>query len=221
MIIIHGDDYPNSRKFLNQLLSKVSSTNQEIIRLQAKEIDLTAIRQILDSPGLFSISKLIFTLPQSKFRKNLLSILSNHQQADLILYQPNLIKPSNLAYFPKASVSVFKPDPVIFKFLESLKPNNSRPSLSFYYRLNESYESDEYLLAMLVRQIRLLIQTKDAIDLPMPPWQAKKLRSQAALFSLSHLLRLHRLLYQADLSLKTGTVNLSTEDRLVNFLLNL
>jgi len=72
-----------------------------------------------------------------------------------------------------------------------------------------------YLLAMIVRQFRIMIQVKDLAergvhpnDIParlgMKPFVARKGLSQAAKFSVSQLETIHRRLWETDLSIKTG-----------------
>jgi DNA polymerase-3 subunit delta len=103
----------------------------------------------------------------------------------------------------------------IFEMADALgRRDGPRASRLLHRMLDGGYEP-LYLLAMIVRQFRIMIQVKDLAkrgvhpsDVParlgMKPFVARKGLSQAAKFSMRQLEAIHRRLWEADLAIKTG-----------------
>jgi len=227
MIIIHGDDTANSRQFLNQQIDIFKKQNLEIVRLEADSLSPATLEQNLNSQSLFGSDKAIvifsfFKLNSSKNKDALKQILIKNQTKEIILYEEKQTNANSLKIFDKAQIKLFKPNPIIFKFLESLRPNNQNQIISYFKQLEEAGEPPELIFAMLVRQIRLLLTAKDAPEkLKLAPWQKQRLISQATNFSLSKIISLHTQLYEIDKSIKTGQTILELKTLLFNFLIQL
>lgn len=103
----------------------------------------------------------------------------------------------------------------VFEMTDALgRRDGPRASRLLHRMLNSGYEP-LYLLSMIVRQFRIMIQVKDLAergvhpkDIParlgMRPFVARKGLSQAAKFSMPQLEAIHRKLWEADLAIKTG-----------------
>lgn len=222
MIIIHGDDLVNSRAHLNELIAKTGET-RTISRFAADRLDPTTLTQLLQSRTLFGQEPLLvieggLTLAKSKNKDLLLDLLRTTTPADVILYEDRQLSATALKTFPKAKVYEYKPAALIFKFLESLRPNNASVCLQILSQLEDSRQPAELIFFMLVRQVRLLIQALHPAEMKGAPWQVQRLSSQARLFGEIGLLQLHDQLYHLDQQLKTGQNNLDLSLQLFNLI---
>jgi DNA polymerase-3 subunit delta len=105
----------------------------------------------------------------------------------------------------------------IFALVEALGEAALPRRLAALDHLLDLGEPPARILAMLARQLRLLIRYKEtaphtspadlAKKLKLAPWQVKNLGKQAQNFSLKALKSHLNLLHQADLSFKTSTAN--------------
>ncbi|HIE38040.1 MAG TPA: DNA polymerase III subunit delta [Anaerolineales bacterium] len=109
---------------------------------------------------------------------------------------------------------------VVFDLVDALGRRDGRVAVSTLQRLLDDGESPMGILAMIVRQFRLLIQVKElsqagenpasiARTLRLHPFPARKLYTQAANFTAAQLERIYRHLLETDLQIKSG--NLAVE----------
>ena len=209
MIIIHGEDIVAGRNHLNEEIERLKSRSSEVKKYEARGLDLTTLTQALEGMTLFGqqptiVVEGLFSLPKSKSKEILTDFLAKYHDRDVILYDDRALTPTMLKPFPKAKFFEHKPASIIFTFLESLKPGNGANSLKLLIKLEESSQPAELIFAMLVRQVRLLIQALDPANLKAAPWQKNKLMSQSRAFGERGLLKLHDQLYKIDKDLKTG-----------------
>lgn len=212
MEILHGESVVQSRQALQKKLDLARSQNQEIVRLEAKKSQLVDFKQALETLSLWSAGRLVivenfFSQPVSRGQKEILAYLKTlPAAANLVFWENKKIDGRRLKALSLAKVSYFKLAPVIFRFLESIRPGNSREMLTLNLQCVHS-DSAEMVFYMLCRQIRLLILAKDLGGQglqPMPFWMAGKLLRQAENFSLEQLLFIHEKLLQIDSEQKTG-----------------
>lgn len=138
----------------------------------------------------------------------------------LILWEQAQIAPAQvktLAAF--ARIEVFKPEPVIFRFLDSLTPNSKTP-----LRILEDLQNEDPTVAYsyplmwhLSTRILLMILAKMDANLalagrisgrPLAPWQWDKIKMQARPFDLETLKNFFKGALIVDLLIKTGKTNL-------------
>ena len=103
----------------------------------------------------------------------------------------------------------------IFAMVDALGRRDGEKAARLLHRLLEEGQHPLALLAMIVRQFRLLIQVKEltgagarteaiARRLRLHPFVARKLYAQAQNFSTAQLERIYRYLLETDLAIKTG-----------------
>lgn len=218
MIIIHGDDTVSARNHLNDLVARARQKDEDVRRFDAGGLDLTQLTQVLEGLTLFGKEPLLvidglFSLTKSKNKEGLLEFLKKYQQRNVVFFEGKAISAATLKAFPEAEVKEHKPAAIIFTFLESLRPGSSQKSLPLLSDLEQAGEPSELIFAMLVRQVRLLIQAQQPHTLKVAPWQKNRLTSQARAFGEDALLNLHEKLYRIDKGIKTGKnpVDLSTQ----------
>ena len=192
---------------------------------EAAELDPTNLRQETQSTNLFGDSKCLIIKDllsgnKAKQKDLLVDILFQSSGTDIILFETKKISDTVLKPFSEAKIESYNINPVIFKFLDLLRPGNTNNLLGGWNRLMVLNHEPEYVFSMLVRQIRLLIQAKSGPSyLKLSPYPKKLIITQATFFDLFHLLDLHQILYQIDKKIKTGTSALPIDQLLLQFFL--
>lgn len=212
IVVIHGDNIVISRKKLTDL--KEGFTGGEVLHLQGDGTSITDVVQVFESQSLFDKRRLIVLERFIETKdKALIASIVNHLKNDLahevIFWEPKEIKKELLALLPKhAEVFFFKQEQLLFQFLDSIWPGNTKKILSLLYEVRKR-EEDELLLYMLVRQFRLLLAMTTHASISeakrLAPWQQQKLERQARQFGEEKLTLLYKKLFQIERGVKTGT----------------
>lgn len=223
MIILHGDDSNRSYQRLQILTNVFKQKGLEVISFDSTELNITDLRQELSSTQLFGSSKCIVikNLLGSSKTKNLqkiIDVLNNETNHEIVIWENKKITISALKKLPKGKIEDFTISPVIFKFLDSLKPNNTNAILLSWKKLQQDGIEPEFVFAMVVRQIKLLIQSINGSSfLKLAPYPKQLINRQAKYFDLNHLLDLYKRLYEIDEKIKTGVGSNSINNLLTNF----
>ena len=223
MIILHGEDANKSYGRLTGLTEELKSKNFEIVTRDAAEIDITILRQEVGSSGLFGSSKCfviknLISGTKSKNKDNLIDVLNQTTDHEIILWENKALTATILKKFPNAKNEVFTISPVIFKFLDSLRPLNTRNILLAWKKLLADGTEPEFAFAMIVRQIKNLVQAKSDVSfIKLAPYPASLINHQASYFTLDHLLDLYKRLYDIDIKIKTGSGSNTIDNLLTNF----
>ncbi len=109
----------------------------------------------------------------------------------------------------------------LFEFTDAVAQRDARRGMSILRRLLDEGYPPLVLLTMLARQVRILLQVKElqgqgypaprmARELGLHPYVVEKALRQALSLSFPTLERMHRLLLEADLAIKTGAQNPET-----------
>jgi DNA polymerase III delta subunit len=211
--ILHGNNIVASRKALETQINQAKARGvKETIRLNGKKIELTDLKQALETRSLFGQEKLVvienlLSLPASSQKKVLVKYLTNiNFEINLILWEEKLLTASQLSSLKAAKAQSFKISPKIFKFLDSIAPKNTKIMLTLLKEAKK-LDSQEMIFYMLTRRISSLIIASDlgAKGLTsMQSWQKTRLLQQAKKFSLSNLIEFYNKLFDLDLQFKTG-----------------
>lgn len=105
----------------------------------------------------------------------------------------------------------------IFEMVDALGERDMRSALGLLERLIQSREP-RFAFAMIVRQIRLLIMAREALEagsdaqaaLDIHPYVARKVTKQARNFEMAQLEALHSSMLKLDLDSKSGRADLVT-----------
>lgn len=223
MIILHGEDANKSYGRLTLLIEELKSKQFEIVTQDATEIDVTNLRQEISSSGLFDtpkcfVIKNLLSGTKSKNKDKLIEVINQVTDHEVILWENKGLGVTILKKFPKAKIESFSIDPVIFKFLDSLRPMNTKNILLSWNKLLNEGTEPEFIFAMTARQIKLLIQAKSGPSyIKLAPYPARLIAQQATYFTLDHLLDLYTKLYDIDVKIKTGTGGNTIDNLLTNF----
>lgn len=226
--IIHGSDTAASRKYFNDQKQQHPAS----VHLEADEVTITDLTQILESGGLFGESKVIFIeqLLTKKKRsadlKGIATYLSGKADENtIILWEGKELEAASLKLFKKATPRIFKLPQTLFQLLDAMKPQNTSQILSLFHKTIETTEV-EMVFFMLIRHFRLLLALSDANDNEqiddikrMQDWQKTKLKRQATFFTATQLLKNYQQLYKLEVGQKTGTLTSSLTTAIDFFLL--
>ncbi|MCL2110452.1 hypothetical protein FWH30_02640 [Microgenomates group bacterium] len=147
------------------------------------------------------VSEHLHSLPMGKRRTGLIDELSELYRSglveDLLLIEKKKLTALMLKKFSGAKVELFEPSKLMWRFLGNLDFND-------YQTLIEKEGLEPfYILAMVNRQINLLIQVKSEHPMRMAPWQMRSLEEQARKFSLKQLLAARHELVEIEYRAKT------------------
>ncbi len=226
--IIHGDDIVSSRNYFQE--KKREDANS--ISLNASTLQITDLAQNMQGSGLFGsistifIEDLLTRLKKTKETKEIIDfIIKNHKESNIFLWEGKEIKKNDLLLFKDAIVRSFKLPKTIFIFLDSLRPDNLRNTISLFHKTLEEGINIELIFFMLQRQARLLLALSDnnskySIEeiMRLAPWQRSKLERQAKLFTQESLKNIYSKLFKIEFAYRTGGLNLSLAQA-VDFLL--
>jgi DNA polymerase III delta subunit len=226
--ILHGDDQVKSRNELKAI--QESHKGVETTILDGKKLELTALREVIESGSMFAENKIIiienFFSSRGK-NEEMLNYLKNESSPhEIIFWEAKEVNRSILAKLPLAKVNLFKLPVIIFKLLDSLRPGNSKFMLSLLEQALKN-SPPEIVLFMLVRQIRLLLLAKEKSFLgvkdceKLAPWQRDRLTRQANLFSLDYLLNLYKKLEEIEYQKNTGQNSFVLKKTLELFILSM
>jgi len=106
----------------------------------------------------------------------------------------------------------------IFEMVDALSSGDVRNALQLFHQLLEE-EEESRLFSMIIRQFRLLLQTREILDesgnlktvmtdLGLTQYPAQKMIGQARRFSITQLEQIYRRLLEIDEGLKTSQVTL-------------
>lgn len=224
MIILHGEDTTKSYAKLVLFTDEKKLKNVEVITRDYSEIDTTYLRQELGSKGLFGndkcfVIKNLLSGNKSNNKEKLIEIISKNTDRDIILWENKAITVSILKHFKEAKIEIFTVSPIIFKFLDCLRPTNTSNILTSWKKMIIEKTEPEFIFAMLVRQIKLLIQAKTGPEnLKLAPYPMRLITSQATCFQIEHLLNLYNMLFEIEVKIKTGKSTANIEYLLYHFL---
>lgn len=230
MLILHGENRVQSRRVLNEKIKFFQEREREVIKLDGKKIDLTAVKEACETKSLFGRNRLVviegfFSRAKSGQKTEIENYFQElPDETDIIFWEEKGLTPRQLDKFPpQAQKYLFKIEPIIFKFLDSLSPGNPRQSLDLLCQCQKR-ESPEMIFYMLCRQIRLLLLAKDLGRRglrELPFWMQDKFLRQSHYFTLEQLLGIHQKLLQIDSDQKKGRALMSLSFQLDLLIANL
>jgi len=113
-------------------------------------------------------------------------------------------------------------DENIFAFTDAISNRNKAQALDLFEKEIEAGVADSYLLHMIIRQFRILMQVRQALDqgatsrkitsyLRLHPFVVQKASTQVRSFSLQVLKKIFSRLVEIDKKIKTGQSDFKTE----------
>lgn len=223
--LLFGDRDEGILNRLGQLREEIGG---EFIELSGINLEKGKLLQTFETKSLFEEKR---TVILSDFLESLedLKNLNMVDEFNLILCEKKKLtqkqKTIILELFKKVKVEEYSQPLMVFKFLESIKPNNTREMLALFHQYLKS-EAVEVIFVMIVRQIRLLLLCKASERQSneewktLSSWQASNFEQQAKYFDELSLKKLLRNLLEIDFNIKSGN-ELNLEGCLDSFLLSI
>lgn len=204
--LIHGEDKEKAYLRYRELVDGSKKKGFEII-------NLTDIKNI-SGQSLFE-DKIVFTLLNASkikltdwkwLNKNAASYNSN-----LLIYFDGNSPVGVLKQLPKnASIQKFDLPKIVFTFLDSIYPTNSKRILSLLNDLIKN-EPIELVFHLLSRHLRDLYWSKVSFEtMDLPDWRILKLKKQSDKFELEDLKNFINYLSEIDIKTKTSDEDLKS-----------
>lgn len=230
LTIIHGENIVKSRLELEKI--KKQNQEKEIILVDGRKINLTVLKEALESGSMFKADRLViiedlFSIRSKiELEKIINYIVSKQYSSELILWEKESLTKTLLTKLKADQALEFKPEQMVFKFLDSLKPGNVQESLILLAKLLKTDEP-EIVIFMIIKRFRLLLLIKDKItsgtdDLnKLASWQISNLTKQANYFTLESLVQIYHQLLEIDAAQKTGQASFNLKKTLELFITNI
>src|SRR5260221_12151798 len=182
--ILHGDNEPHMHAELVKRITFAREKNVDVIRLDAKKIEITHLETAIGTDALFSTEKLInidgiFSIPKSKRKDALIKWLQDHDapEISIVLTEKKILTATQLKAFPLAKATVFKYPAILFQWLETVGTLPPTQSLEIFHQVMER-EDSELAFIMLIRQVRTLLSFVADGVYDGPPFLRGKIASQ-------------------------------------------
>ena len=211
MILLHGDNIIASRQKLKETIDSFQEKKTgEVLKFEASNLNLTELKQALSPLSLIGGDKLVvienlFAGRKSKGKDNLIDFLKKDNPENLIVWENKKIDGRLIGAFKEKTLKFDLPV-VIFRFLDSLLPNNSGVSLGLFHQCLDQ-DPPEIIFYMMIKHFRLLIIAADlgskGLD-RMDTWRQEKIINQAKKFGLNRLIQIYRQFLEIDWRQKTG-----------------
>jgi DNA polymerase III delta subunit len=214
LTIIHGSDIVASRKFF--LETKLAHTDG--VSLDAENVNLTDLAQVIEGRGLFGESKYIFIeqfltkRKKSGDYKDIIGYLDSHAtEHTIFLWENKELDIGTQKAFTKASFRPFKLPQTLFAMMDNLRPGNGKQLVAQFHQTIADAEV-EMVFFMFIRQIRMLLALHSGSggeieEVKKLTWQRSKMQQQAGKFSFEELINLYSKLFAIEKAQKTGTLS--------------
>ena len=205
--IIYGDDIDRifERQSYFKNYAKENKWDIEYIQVD-KNINLGIKNEYLFKKGrllICDLSKDVLFLKQIDP-----NIFDKEEGIFLVFCNKKIRKDQLLKYSSIAKIEEYNLPVILWKFMESIYPNNSKYIISTFHKLLEK-ESAEKIFYLLSNHFRdLYLSAEDVNEINMPIWRLSKLRHQASKFKNNNLKEIIKDLSKIDIDVKTSKANL-------------
>ncbi len=210
VILLHGDHSLDSYHRLQKLIQVAKERGWEIVKVGSN--DNLSLPEKFTTSNLFEGERFYVIENLGKIRKADLDWFKKNidrLSGTTIIYHNNTITNSLLKLIPKVSkTEEYKLPKLIFKFLESFWPGNTRNSIKLLHEVIKK-ESPEFVFNHLSRHLRdLYWVTLDKDSMPYPGWRISKLTQQAKRFKNGKIAKLINRFAEEDMAVKTSKANI-------------
>lgn len=228
--LFHGEHVAASRRELTQFREKFAK--REVVMLDGRTVTTTDLVEATQTASLFGTDRLVIVenlMSRRIGKKNpdgqaFTAIITNlPPETEIVFWEEKEIPKTILTILPKTvDIALFKPDRIIFSFVESLFPGNTREMLA-HFEASLKKDTPEMIFAMLVRQFRYLLMVKDLGQnvTELSGWQRSRFLRQTERFTMPQLLDFYRHLLTTDVTIKSGTTPMSLTQELRLFLVSI
>lgn len=224
LTILHGDDEVAIHKELSRLIGDATARGVQVVRVDAKGLTLPQLESMLGTQDLFATEKVLVIdrlhgLVKSKAKDELIDLVASQAAGttSIALTENKVLTATMLKKFPTAKALLFKLPMLLFSFVDSIGKQPKSQLISTFHQIILTQEA-EFVFAMIVRQVRMLIAYVSDGTYSGSPFGRNKIVSQASQFSLPKLLMIHESLLQIDIGQKTSRSPLTLTQEIDLFL---
>lgn len=201
--IFHGNHTLQSYNEFSQLLNNYKL--HEKFHQNSKNLDIDSLNRFLNTPSLFSETKVViienlFSLLKTQL-DSLAKLINSHPDFDYLFWQDKKIEATKLKLFPRSTVKFFVLPEVLFSTLDSIRPQNKIDFVKKYQNLITTLPF-ELILFWFKNHLRRQLTTYSK-------------------FSPDSLKKTYLNLIELDFNSKTGKLLQSKEDSLERAILSL
>lgn len=200
VIVLHGDDTDKSYKRLSTFMDAAKKRGWEIIT-----------DEFPNTPSLFGIDRLIIFRDYKLLTKN---DIKNFAMFDgtLVIYHNSILPQTFLKLMPQDfKMEKFELPKILFTFLDSFYPGNSKHCLSLLHDLTKN-TATELVFFMLSRHLKdLYLVSIDPKTTQYPSWRLSKLKQQSSKFGQEKLKQIINKMADSDIKVKTNKADLLVE----------
>ncbi|OGD86900.1 hypothetical protein A2Z23_01390 [Candidatus Curtissbacteria bacterium RBG_16_39_7] len=208
--LLYGDNQVSLREYLDKL--KEDHNDWEFLDLDlisAKEED---VNLALNSKPLFAPGRIVIFENWFSQKSKKADLTKVDKNISIIILEKSRVGTKDIKNLPPGTkVILFREDPVVFNFLDSLFANNKKMAFYLYSRILAKRIEPEMLYYLLVSHMRrvLLAKEANAADFAqienLAPWQITKYKSIATRFDKEKLIHSYKRLLDLEQSFKTGS----------------
>ncbi|KKR30537.1 hypothetical protein A2715_05970 [Candidatus Woesebacteria bacterium RIFCSPHIGHO2_01_FULL_39_32] len=204
IIVLHGDNVLVSYNRLQKFIDVAQSRGWKVQRADVSQ----NLGEVIVSDTLFQEKRLVIVEDCRLIVKSVLKLLkSKKEELDitLIIYHQGTLTKNFLKSLPQIDkVEEFKLPKLIWSFLESFYPGNSRTIIQVLHKIIEK-DPVEFVFSLLSKQLRDLYWIKvEPRSLYYPSWRIGKLKRQASKYSENQLANLISEFAEIDIKSKTS-----------------
>jgi hypothetical protein len=220
--ILHGDNISASRLSFAKTIEQQKLLGKEIIRIDGEKVSDIEFIQACEAKSLFNLDKVVvienlFSRKPSKQKEALLKLLNkNASDVQMIIWEKKQINASAYKQLKDIKINLFSLNSAVYKFLDSLKPGNTRTMLLLFHEAIKK-DASELVFYLFQRRIFELILAKESGKSSFSkksPWLLSRLLYQAKYFTFEKLLFLHYSCYHLDKNNKQGKIILNFKSEL-------
>ncbi len=227
LTILHGDDEIAIHKELSRQIADANARGVQVVRVDAKGLTLPILESMLGTQELFATEKVLIIdrlhgLLKSKAKDELIQLTADRLQTtdemmSVILVENKVLTATMLKKFPSANAKVFKLPMLLFSFVDSLGMQPPARLITSFHQVIQTQDA-EFVFAMLMRQVRMLVAYISDGSYSGAPFGRAKIATQSSKFSLERILALHSQLLAIDIGQKTSRSALSLTQEIDLFL---
>lgn len=215
IIVLHGDDTGKSYERLQKFIETAKARNWEVSYLDENAL---SIQENLSESSLFGNERFFILRDIKKLGKKEIEWIKKQYatlSGNLIIYSEGNLPAGFIKSLPKDTknghtvvIEEFKLPVLIWNFLDSITPGNSKYLLKSLHKIIEK-EPVEFIFTLIARQFRdLYWVTVDPKSMEIPTWRSSKLKMQSSKFSEEKLKEIISQLTEIDLMVKTSKTDL-------------
>lgn len=210
ILVIHGDYTIKSYERLHEIINSSKKKGWVVERISVK--DSLSLPERLTAKSLFENKNLYVVDELNSLKKTDFEWLkkkSDGFEGHLVLYSAGTVGKRVLNFLPKGyKVGEYKLPKLIWKFLESFYPGNTKKCLDLFHEV-VNINREEFVFVLLAKHFRDLYWVSiDFNSVPYPSWRVGKLKRQVAKLGSRKLKTLIFDLAEIDIKVKTSNTRM-------------